>query len=156
MTTSQKNAYLHEILGNDPIPIGKLAFFRERFRDKLYDLVLSEFLKEEKVGLTKAAIARRIGRKPEQITRWLGAPGNWTVETVSDLLLAISRAEPNVSIAKLSELQSRNYQYQDDWPQKEMERASSPQPSAQHPSLGERNVDRNSKLGVKALEYEDT
>jgi hypothetical protein len=102
MSTPAKTQFLSEILSNDdPIPPGKIAFFRERFRDHLYDLVLSEFLKREGDGLTKATIAKRIGRKPEQITRWLGAPGNWTVETVSDLLLAISKAEPTVSLRPL-------------------------------------------------------
>lgn len=103
MSTSAKKQFLSEILSdNDPIPPGKLAFFRERFRDHLYDLVLSEFLKREAGGLTKAAIAKRIGRKPEQITRWLGAPGNWTIETVSDLMLAISKAEPLVNLKPLA------------------------------------------------------
>jgi hypothetical protein len=71
MTTSQKIAFLTEILADDPIPLGKLAYFRERFRDRLYELVVEEFLKS---GMTRAELARRISRKPEQVTRWLGAP----------------------------------------------------------------------------------
>ena len=152
MTTSPNNAFLREILGDDPIPVGKLAYFRERFRDALYDLVLSEFLKEEKLGLTKAAIARRIGRKPEQITRWLGAPGNWTVETVSDLLLAISRAEPRVSLSRLSGLQHRNYQHGDDWVEKERGRVSGPQPISAPLPLGERTQNNNRRLGEEVID----
>jgi hypothetical protein len=156
MITSRKNAFLHEILGNDPIPVGKLAFFRERFRDSLYDLVLSEFFKEEKLGLTKAAIARRIGRKPEQITRWLAAPGNWTVETVSDLLLAISRAEPHINLSKLSSLPDRNHQYADDWVEKERRRVSYPQPNRAYNPLGPHKQDDNNGLGRKDPAYELT
>jgi hypothetical protein len=109
MSTSAKKSFLSEILDDDTIPIGKLAYFRERFRDRLYELVVSEFLRKEKTGLTKAQVARRIGRKPEQITRWLGAPGNWTLETVSDLLLAISKAEPRISLASLENRPTRNF-----------------------------------------------
>jgi hypothetical protein len=109
MNTSQQTQFLSEILAGEPIPPAKLAFFRERFRDHLYELVLSEFLTHQQGDLTKAEIARRIGRKPEQITRWLGAPGNWTLETVSDLLLAISKAEPNVKLSPLENRSPRNF-----------------------------------------------
>ena len=99
---SPKKPFLSEILTNEPIPIGKLAYFRERFRDRLYELIIEEFLKqEEATGLTRADVARRIHRRPEQITRWFGTPGNWTLETVSDLLLAISKAEPTVGLLPL-------------------------------------------------------
>jgi hypothetical protein len=105
-----QTSFLSEISKGEPIPIGKLAYFRERFRDRLYELVVSEFLKKERAGeLTRAELARRIGRKPEQITRWLGAPGNWTIETVSDLLLAISKSELNFELAPLQNKAPRNY-----------------------------------------------
>lgn len=113
MSTSSRRQFLSEILSDKPIPLGKLAYFRERFRDRLYELVLKEFLKSEASGLTRADIARRIGRRPEQITRWLGAPGNWTLETVSDLLLAISKAEPEVGLLPLEGRIVRNYVGQD-------------------------------------------
>ena len=110
MTTSQRKPFLSEVLNEDRIPLGKLSYFRERFRDRLYDLVLDEFFKQEsETGLTRAEVARRIGRRPEQITRWFGAPGNWTLETVSDLLLAISKSEPDVSLLPLGGRAVRNY-----------------------------------------------
>jgi DNA-binding phage protein len=89
MTTSH-SAFLSEILAGEPIPLGKLAYFRERLRNKLHEIISLEFIRQHhERGLTKADMARRIGRKPEQVTRWLGAPGNWTLDTVSDLLLAM-------------------------------------------------------------------
>ncbi len=110
MSTSPRTPFLSEILSGEPIPLGKLTYFRERFRDRLYELVLSEFLKRESAGeITKAEVARRIGRKPEQITRWLGAPGNWTLETVSDLSLAIGKAELNISLAPLENRLPTNF-----------------------------------------------
>ena len=110
MTISQKKSLLSEVLNEDQIPLGTISYFRERFRDRLYDLVLDEFFKQEsETGLTRADVARRIRRRPEQITRWFGAPGNWTLETVSDLLLAISKSEPDVSLLPLEGRAVRNY-----------------------------------------------
>lgn len=107
---SQDQQFLSEILNDEPIPIGKLAYFRERFRDRLYEMVVGEFLKRESSGeISRAGLARRIGKRPEQITRWLGAPGNWTLETVSDLVLAIAKAEPLVDVSPLGQRPARNY-----------------------------------------------
>ena len=114
MTISQKRPFLSEVLSGDKIPLGTLSYFRERFRDRLYDIVMEEFFKqEEETGLKRAEIARRIGRRPEQITRWFGAPGNWTLETVSDLLLAIAKSEPDVHLRPLQGRPARNYRCQD-------------------------------------------
>lgn len=100
MTTSQ-TSFLSEILSGQPIPIGKLAYFRARLSNRIHELVLSEFMRLSEGGkITKAELAKRIGRKPEQVTRWLGASGNWTIETLSDLLLAMGR-EPKLALIDL-------------------------------------------------------
>lgn len=113
MNISRNTPFLSDILDSEKIPLVTLSYFRERFRDRLYDLVLDEFFKQEaETGLTRAEVARRIGRRPEQITRWFGAPGNWTLETVSDLLLAIAKAEPDVTLLPLEGRPSRNYRGQ--------------------------------------------
>ena len=110
VNTSQKNSFLFEVLNSERIPLGTLSYFRERFRDRLYDLVVEEFVKQNaENNLTRAEVARRIGRRPEQITRWFGAPGNWTLETVSDLLLAIAKSEPDVRLLPLEGRHVRNY-----------------------------------------------
>ena len=113
MNTSQKKPFLSEVVSGEKIPLGTLSYFRERFRDRLYDLVMEEFLKQDaKNGLTRAEVARRIGRRPEQITRWFSAPGNWTLETVSDLLLAVAKSEPGVKLLSLEGRPVRNYRGQ--------------------------------------------
>ena len=110
MNTSREKPFLSEVLDGEKIPLGTLSYFRERFRDRLYDLVMEEFLVQDaENGLTRAEVARRIGRRPEQITRWFAAPGNWTLETVSDLLLAISKSEPEVNLLPLEGRATRNY-----------------------------------------------
>lgn len=107
MTTSQIS-FLSEILSGAQIPIGKLAYFRARLSNKIHELVLSEFMRLERENkINRAELARRVGRKPEQVTRWLGAPGNWTIETLSDLLLGMG-CEPALSISSLAESTKSN------------------------------------------------
>lgn len=89
MTTSQTQ-YLSDVLSGEPIPEEKLVYFRARLRNRLHAMVLSLFLKLEKEKhFSKAAMARRLAKKPEQIGRWLNAPSNWTIDTLSDLLLGM-------------------------------------------------------------------
>lgn len=102
MTTSQTQSFLTEILEGKPIPVGKLEYFRARLQSRLHQLVLAEYLRQEDRGLHQADLARRIGRKPEAINRLLGAPGNWTLNTVSDLLLGMG-AEPDFAVEYLKD-----------------------------------------------------
>lgn len=101
MTTSQKS-FLSDVLNADRIPVGKLAYFRGRLINRIHALVIEEFDRLSKAGkINKAQLAKRIGREPAQVTRWLGSPGNWTIETLSDLLLAM-KCEPSISILSLA------------------------------------------------------
>lgn len=101
MNTSQKS-FLSDVLNVDRIPIGKLAYFRGRLTNRIHALVLEEFdLLSKADKINKAQLAKRIGREPAQVTRWLGSPGNWTIETFSDLLLAMGY-EPTISVRNLA------------------------------------------------------
>lgn len=108
MTTSQQIPFLSEILEGVKIPLGKLAYFRGRLRHRLYDLIIREFLRQEKAqGLTRGEVARRIGRNPAQITRWFSTPSNWTLDTISDLMVAMG-TEPDFSVGSLVEEKPKN------------------------------------------------
>jgi hypothetical protein len=98
MTISQTPDLFKEILSDKPISTGILSYFRTRLRLTLHSLILDGFLQQK--HLTKAGLARRIGRKPEVINRLLANPGNWTVDTISDLLLAIG-AELHLTLVPL-------------------------------------------------------
>ena len=89
MTTYQIADVWTQIREAKELPPKAVGYFQARLKNRLHELVLVEFMKLEKQGFTKADMARRIHKKPEQITRLLGAPGNWTLDTVSDLLLAM-------------------------------------------------------------------
>jgi hypothetical protein len=110
MTTSRPTSFLYEIGAGLPIPIEKRAYFQARLLNRIYAFVLKRFLEQEQLqGLTKAELARRIGKRPETITRLLGAPGNWELETISDLLLGISGEELEFSASSVLNRKARNY-----------------------------------------------
>lgn len=92
MISSQKTPFWSEIENLDAcIPDGKREYLRERFRNELYDFILTKYLSESETrGLTKAKLARRLNCDPGRLNKLLGAPGNWTLGTVSDLLVGIS------------------------------------------------------------------
>lgn len=71
------------------IPESERVYFQTRLRNRVFNFIIGKFLSEQKNGLTKAILARRTGKTPDVINRWLGAPSNLTIDTISDLLLGI-------------------------------------------------------------------
>ena len=90
MTTSLKTLSLSKPQNDDRIPRSSLAYFQSRNRHRIYETVVAAFLES---GLTQAELARRLGKGTDQVCRWLGAPGNWGLDTVSDLAFAINGGE---------------------------------------------------------------
>jgi hypothetical protein len=93
MSISQTSA-LSKPSGTDKISSGTFTYFRARLKHRIYSLILKEFKASR---LSKADLARRLGKDPAQLTRLLSGPGNLTVETTSDLLFAISGTELGLS-----------------------------------------------------------
>jgi hypothetical protein len=111
MNTYQPIVSLSEPAGDEPVPAGTAAYFHARNRGRIYEAVIQEFLRS---GISQATLARRMSKRPEQINRLLGAPGNWTLDTVSDLLFAISGAEPVYGVQYPLREPPRNYR-QPEW-----------------------------------------
>jgi len=115
VNSSQKKPFLWEL--EDPeavIPEGKLEFLAERTRNNLYSFIILKFLEAKgSSGLSNAKLARRIGYDPARLSRVLGAPGNWTIKTVSDLLVGIAAEELEPASSSLVEHTPRNYRGQD-------------------------------------------
>src|SRR5437764_6274111 len=89
MTTSPSRN-LCKPTGRQKIPSGTLAYIRTRNRMRMFTVVRQEL---KKAGITKAELADRLGRGADQINHWLATPGNWTLDTVSDLLFGTTGAE---------------------------------------------------------------
>lgn len=110
MTSSLPTTFLSEIAeGDHVISENTLAYLQERAKMRLYDYIVRKFLEREEDGLTRAQLARRIGKSPEIVTRLLGAPGNWTIETVADLLVGIASEELKPDSESLIDRPKRNY-----------------------------------------------
>lgn len=98
-----------EIVGEDPLSEYALGYLSERVRNSFYDYVLRRFHEAaDQEGLTKAKLARRLGLKPARVTRLLGSPGNWTLDTASELLVGICREELQPKSASYLDRSARN------------------------------------------------
>lgn len=106
MTTSATQYFLSEIVEGKTVPGSKLAYFQARLNSRVHQVLLKLFRRlEEEQDFTRRELASRIGRKPEQITRWLSYPGNLTLDTISDLLVGMG-CELDISPRELSERKS--------------------------------------------------
>lgn len=83
-----------------------LAYLAERARSNCYDYVMRRFGGSK---LSKAELARRIGKDPAQINRMLATSGNWTIGTMAELLAAISEEEFIPSSLPLAGRAARNF-----------------------------------------------
>lgn len=128
--TSQTPELFIEILRDQvtPIPEDKLAYFRRRLRLHLHELVVGKFYQQE--SMTQRDLANRIGKTPDVVNRLLGAPGNWTLDTVSDLLIAMA-AVPSLGIDDVEDLLAPKV---DDKQLAAMLERDKPQPAVTFPS----------------------
>lgn len=111
MTTSQIVPYLAEITDEFAvIPADRLAYLNERFRNRLYDLIVGAFMDHaaQNPKFSQAALARRLRSRPDVVNRWLSSPGNWTLDTVSSLIAGICGAELEISIKGFADRPSVN------------------------------------------------
>jgi hypothetical protein len=69
--------------------------------------VIREF---KKSGLSQADLAQRLGKGTDRVCKLMGGPGNWTLDTVSDLLFAIAGGESKYEISYPLDKPRRNYQ----------------------------------------------
>jgi hypothetical protein len=83
-------------VSGDRIAPSEFAYFAARNRRKIYSVIMKEFKKSK---LSQAQLARRMGQRTDVICRWLAGPGNYTLDTVSNLLLGISNGEMAYSVA---------------------------------------------------------
>jgi hypothetical protein len=96
------------------IPVPTRAYFQQRFRNRIFKFILEKFATAQQDGLTQAILARRIGRSPEVVNRWLGMPSNLTVDSISDLVLGIAGEEIHPSSVSPLQQAASNYSHFDD------------------------------------------
>jgi len=100
----------------EPISQSKLVYLQERFRARFFGYLLEKIEEARPSGLTQAKLARRIRKSPEVISRWLSAPTNLTLDSISDLFAGIAAEEPEFSSSSLLGRAKKNYFHLDDAP----------------------------------------
>lgn len=85
------------------------SYYQQRQRNRVFAALVEFFAEEAGNGrITKKGLADALGKDPSQITRWLSAPSNLELDTISDVLLAMG-AEMDYRIVRLHERPSANY-----------------------------------------------
>lgn len=84
-----------------------LGYFQEGFRASIQRELL-ELFERAKItrGLSRVDLARKIGRRPEQVTRWLSSSSNLEADTISDIALGMGYI-PRVSFESVEEAMAR-------------------------------------------------
>jgi hypothetical protein len=77
--------------GAAKLSLSMLDYMRRFNRQRAYDLVRREF---QRSGITEVELAARLGKPKDAVVRLLSSPKNWDLDTVSDMLYAISGAVP--------------------------------------------------------------
>src|SRR3978361_132643 len=86
-----------------------VAYFRQRQKNRVFTVLVSFFAQEaERSGMTKKELAELLEKDPAQITRWLSAPSNFELDTLSDLLLVLG-AEMDHRIVRFDDRMKPNY-----------------------------------------------
>jgi len=85
-----------------------ISYYRQRARNRVWEVVVRAL---EQSGKRKKDIAEFLGVPPSQISRWLSGPGNWEIDTATDLLLA-SGAEMDFQAARFADRPKPNYHHQ--------------------------------------------
>lgn len=155
---------LSELAPGQEISPGIRAYFGQRLRNRVFALVLSRFAEAQARGLKKAQLARRIGKRPEVVGRLLASPGNWTLETASDLLLGISGEEIFVETATVERHPPANYSPEDllreraEWAIKSQQHAQQEQQSNKLSSIvfGVGQEDKTTLTGMGAYRTEQS
>lgn len=89
-------ANLSKPTGREKISSATLAYIQTRTRMEIFTLVQNEF---DKSGLSQADLAARLGKGTDRICKLMGSPGNWTLDTIAELLFAINGGVVRWSVA---------------------------------------------------------
>jgi hypothetical protein len=98
---------------SDQVALRKRDIFyqRQRTKNRFFTAIISFFAEEAQRGeITKREMSRRLSCDPSQITRWLGAPSNMTIEGISDILLSMG-AEADVNVVRFADRAVQNEQH---------------------------------------------
>lgn len=92
-----------------PLRDREVFYFRQRNKNRVFEKIITLFVEEaERRGVTKKQIADLLKKDTALITRWLSGPNNLTLDTISDILLALG-AEMDYHAVRFDDRQTQNY-----------------------------------------------
>lgn len=108
MTFSQE-PYQSAISKSEKISTYEMSYYQQRLKHNIFSRLISTFAERaERNGLSKAKMATLTGKDPAVINRLLSIPSNLTLDTLSDLSLAMG-CEPEISLEYFEEARRYNY-----------------------------------------------
>nr|WP_306267616.1 helix-turn-helix transcriptional regulator [Pararhizobium sp. IMCC3301] len=107
MTTLPKTQLMFNEKGR--VKLGLLGYARQNLRNRAFNLLHKEIRAAE---LSQVEICRRTGKDKSQLSRILGAPNNITLDTLSDLFLAITGKQLDIRLFSEDEDQKANFDTQ--------------------------------------------
>ena len=94
---------------NQPISNRKIAYYIRHLQNDVFNEIVKAFVEEAKAGrISRATLAKRIGSKPEQITRWFSGPANLTLNTIGRILLGMD-AKLEARVVFFRDIPTPNY-----------------------------------------------
>jgi hypothetical protein len=96
MPTSRTTSRLSKPEGRKRVPESTLVYVRARNRMRAFTAVLKEF---DASGISQSELAARLGKSTSRVCKWLGAPGNWELDTISDLVFALTGGAITFTVA---------------------------------------------------------
>jgi len=92
-----------------PLRDRDIFYFRQRNKNRVFEKIITLFVEEaERRGVNKKQIADLLKKDTGLINRWLSGPNNLTLDTISDILLALG-AEMNYQTARFEDHTKENY-----------------------------------------------
>lgn len=100
--TSLQERFQPGILSDDgSLFEGDVFYFRQSFKNAVFQKLMRAFAeKAQAEGITQSDVATKLGKDRGQISRIFAGPKNWTLDTLSDLALALDM-EPEISFGDL-------------------------------------------------------
>lgn len=137
---------------DEPLTAEQIGYLQAYAQDNAHDLVLRTFLSlPEDEKITRAFLARRLNKAPEQITRWLAVPGNWTLGTFADLLGAMGYL-PIFGAKPMRDVYGSNYLHP--FVTKLVESAPLPLPKPEHFTRRGAGTDSKATLGLSNRNFD--
>lgn len=87
---------------SDQIAESILEYSRIRARMRMFTAVHDELAAR---GISYEVVAQRLGKDVDYIETLLGSPGSWTLDTISDLLIATSGGEAMMDVINRTPLE---------------------------------------------------